>query len=74
MALGGFYSLDAAPLDLRPPFPPIVITHGRAYDVVPVSEVRSDRRHHETAIDHHLDPTVKPALRPFLDGVARSKR
>jgi predicted esterase len=77
MALGGFYPLGDAPLDLTPPFPPIVMAHGRADDVVPVSEVRPvvDRLHaagaivayHETAIDHHLDPAVKPALRVFLD-------
>jgi hypothetical protein len=23
--------------------------------------------YHETAIDHHLDPAVKPALRAFLE-------
>jgi phospholipase/carboxylesterase len=79
IALGGFYPLDDVPLDLGPPFPPLVLAHGRADDVVPVGEVRAvvDRLHeagaafayHETGIDHHLDPLVKPSLRAFLDAL-----
>jgi len=77
MALGGFYPFDDVPLDLRPPFPPILMAHGRADDVVPVEEVRrvverlraagAAVDYHESDVDHHLDPAVKPALRAFLD-------
>jgi phospholipase/carboxylesterase len=80
MALGGYYPFDDVPLDLRPPFPPILMAHGRADDVVPVDEVRrvvqrlraagATVAYHETEIDHHLDQAVKPALGAFLEDLA----